>query len=120
MDKLRYVHRPCDQCPWRRDTPPGQFPAHRYQALRATSGQPGREAGLNAPMFACHKTPDGKERACAGWLVVAGLDHLGVRLAIAQQRLAVADVTPADDWPALYDTYEQMAQAMAADEQAMP
>lgn len=84
---------PCRECPWRRDTEPGQFSACRYEQLENTSGVPGAEAALDAPMFACHKTPEGKEQACAGWLAVAGRDHLGVRLAVAHGGLP-ADRTP--------------------------
>jgi hypothetical protein len=103
------VRRPCDECPWRVDTEPGKFPACRYDALRETAGEPGREAGLDAPMFACHKTPDGLERACASWLAMVGQEHLAVRLAVLMDRLPREALMPGDDWPELFDSYEAMA-----------
>lgn len=102
---------PCNECPWRRDTVPGQFPAERYEALRETAGQPGAEAPLTAPMFACHKGEPGTDEdvACAGWLAVAGREHIGVRVALSRRRLPVEALEPGPDWPALFDSYAEMA-----------
>lgn len=101
--------RPCVECPWRRDVPPGQFPASRYAELACTTGQPGAEAPLEAPMFACHMTAEGREKPCAGWLAVAGRQHLGVRLAVAVGAIPGRLLDPGDDWPALFGSYEEMA-----------
>jgi hypothetical protein len=111
LDPFPRVNRPCDECPWRRDVAPGQFPACRYDALRVTAGRPGAEAPLHAPMFACHKTPDGKPRACASWLAVVGGEHLAVRLAVVMGRLPHAALARRPDWPQLYATYAEMAVA---------
>jgi hypothetical protein len=108
------VHRPCDECPWRRDAPAGRFAACRYDALRETAGAPGREAGLQAPIFACHKTADGQDRACASWLAVVGVDHLGVRLAVATGLLSPDALLPKVGWPDLYGSYEELARANGA------
>lgn len=77
--------------------------------LRATAGAPGREAALRAPIFACHKSEPGRDRACAGWLAVAGINHLGIRVAVALGRLPASRLRPAEDWPDLFDSYEEMA-----------
>jgi hypothetical protein len=106
--------RPCAECPWRRDVTPGQFPAERYDALRNTHGYRGREAPLGAPMFACHKSRDGQEFACAGWLAVEGHDHLGVRVAVAKGVIPSEALEPRDDWPDLYASYDEMAKAQGA------
>lgn len=102
---------PCAECPWRRDTPPGQFPACRYDALHSTSDQ----SGLFAPMFGCHKGEPGTnaDLACAGWLAVAGYEHIGVRLAVARGALPREALRPGDGWPALFDSYDEMAEAQA-------
>jgi Family of unknown function (DUF6283) len=107
---LPHVRRPCDECPWRRDVPPGKFPASRYTALAETTGEPGGEAALLAPMFACHKTPDSGERACAGWLAVAGYGHLGVRLAVLRGQLKPDALSPRPGWPELFASYAEMAE----------
>lgn len=109
MSSLPYRTRPCRDCPWRRDAPAGRFPPERYAALADTSGTPGREVGLTAPVFACHLTQEGREKACAGWLAVAGVYHLGIRYAIALRRLPERVLTPAADWPELFTDYAEMS-----------
>jgi hypothetical protein len=61
-------------------------------------------------MFACHKSPEGREEACAGWLAVAGRDHIGVRLAVVQKRLPEEVLDAGPDWPPLFASYEEMAE----------
>jgi Family of unknown function (DUF6283) len=108
-----FPHRrfPCAACPWRRDTDPGQFPACRYDALRDTAGRAGAEAPIGAPVFACHKSPEGREEACAGWLAVVGYDHIGIRLAVIQGQLPAEALSPGDGWPELFASYAEMAEA---------
>lgn len=118
---MRYAARPCAPtpdgdpgCPWRRDQPPGAFPAERYEALRCTSAGPDGSAPLGAPLFACHKTAEGKEIACAGWLAVEGLGHVTVRLALAQDELSPDAVEPQPGWPDLVDSYDELARINGA------
>jgi hypothetical protein len=66
-------------------------------------------------MFACHKSPEGAERACASWLAVVGGEHLGVRLALAMGHLDPTALTPKADWPALFGSYEEMVQSQSYD-----
>ncbi|WP_203607366.1 DUF6283 family protein [Streptomyces sp. SID11385] len=114
---LPRAERPCKRCPWRKDVPPGEFPASRYEELRVTSEQvPGDEPGLDAPMFACHKTKEGREKACAAWLAAVGHRHIGVRLAVAQGRLPAQALTPGESWPPLFATYEEMATTQAGED----
>lgn len=110
---LPRAQRPCVECPWRVDVKPGQFPAHRYDALQDTVGTAGQEAPIGAPMFACHKSTEGRERACAGWLAVTGRGHLGVRVAVATGRIPVDALGPGADWPELHRDYDEMVAAKA-------
>lgn len=64
-------------------------------------------------MFACHKSADGQEQACAGWLAAVGYHHLGVRLAIAMGRLDPDTLKPGDGWPRLFESYAAMTTAQA-------
>ena len=114
MSGFPYRRYPCAECPFRRDVKPGQFPACRYEALRETAGKPGAEAGFSAPVFACHKTREGREEACAGWLAVAGYGHLGIRLAVAMRRLPGSALEPGEGWPDLFGSYDEMAAVQAA------
>ena len=103
---------PCNECPWKRDSPPGQIPASRYEELRATSDQ----SGIAAPMFGCHRGEPGTnaDLACAGWLAVAGVEHLGIRLAVITGRLEPEDLQPGEGWPDLYGSYQELAAANGA------
>lgn len=104
---------PCAECPWRLDTTPGQFPACRYDTLRVTSGSRGNEAHLAAPLFACHKSPEGSEQACAGWLATVGWEHLGVRVAVLTGQIPGEALAPRVGWPELHASYDEMVAAKA-------
>lgn len=71
---MKAARRPCAECPWRRDVQPGQFPAERYRALAATAYD------MSAVIFACHKSTEGEEFACAGFLERGALHNLAVRM----------------------------------------
>lgn len=105
---LARVRRPCDECPWRADARPGRFERARWDALRASAhDERAGSAPLGAPLFACHKTAEGGERACAGWLAVEGSGHVTVRLAVVTGALPADALAPGPDWPPLFDTLEQ-------------
>ncbi|WP_350246493.1 DUF6283 family protein [Rhodococcus sp. D-6] len=106
--------RPCVECPWRRDVAAGKFGRDRFDALAGTAGGPGCEAGVGAPMFVCHKSREGSDKACAGWLATVGADHLGVRIAVVRGDLDPAALQPGEGWPLLFDSFEEMAAVQAA------
>lgn len=84
-DKLRAQARPCAECPWRVDVEPGKFGPDRYIALATTAYD------LSNRLFACHKSAEGGEVVCAGFLE-RGADHnLSVRLAYIQGDLTFED-----------------------------
>jgi hypothetical protein len=97
------MRRPCAECPWRRDVEPGKFPPARFRALAHTA----MEGGLR-PLFACHLSPPGAERTCAGFLLVVAWDSNAVRYANIQGHYRPEDVT--NDAP-LFETYREMAVA---------
>lgn len=105
---------PCHECPWVKGTAPGQFPAERYEALEYTTGSPGREAPVGAPMFACHLSHEGRDVPCAGWLASVGYESLTVRILVIQGRLPAEALNPGPDWPELFQSYEDMARAMSS------
>lgn len=104
--------RPCANCPWRRDARPGEFTTERYRLLAASARD------MSSVLFACHKTPNGKEATCAGFLE-RGADHnLSVRLAYSRGDLERRDRSGGED---LYDDYREMAEAngVAPDDPAL-
>ncbi len=107
---MKVPRRPCGECPWRQDTEPGQFPASRYEALRSTTiDDDGNHAGFDAAMFACHKSGEGEEFICAGWLASVGMMNIRVRLLVSAGEIPVEALSPGDDWPPLFDDYDEMA-----------
>jgi hypothetical protein len=110
---------PCDvteqngACPFRLDAEPGEFTAERFEKLADTAGAPGAEVPVGGQWFACHKTAGGKEIACAGWLAVCGVDHIGVRMAVSAGEISPELLRRPPGGPALFDSYEDMATQQA-------
>lgn len=106
--------RPCAECPWVCETPPGKFPAERYEKLRSTTvAADGGHAGFGAPMFACHLTAEGKELPCAGWLAAVGTESVTVRILVSTEEIPASALRPGDDWPELFYDYDEMADAQS-------
>lgn len=106
-----YRKYPCAECPFRVDTVPGQFTSERYCVLKDTVGTDDDMRMPGDPVFACHKTAEGKEEACAGWLAVCGVYHLTVRMAVICGELPASALSPGSGWPALHITYDEMRAA---------
>lgn len=107
---MKRVKRPCAECPWRADAEPGRFEPERWEALRASgSDERGFGPEFTAPLFACHKTPEGEERACAGWLAVEGANHPRVRLDVLTGAMPECALTPGPDWPDLHGSVIEAA-----------
>lgn len=105
---------PCAQCPWRKDGPRGQFPGARYKELACTTGTPDEPVPYGSPIFTCHKSkPDGGELPCAGWLAAVGTTNLTIRLALLTGGLEIGALEPGPDWPPLFETYAEMAEAQS-------
>jgi hypothetical protein len=103
---VKRVKRPCDECPWRTDAEQGRFTPERWAALAASSAdERGMGPEFGAPLFACHKTAEGGERACAGWLAMEGANHPSARLAVAMGSLPECSLTPGEDWPTLHQDF---------------
>lgn len=116
MKKIFVPARPCPNCPWVKTTPPGEFARERYEILRNTSpDSEGNHPGLGDPMFACHKSQEGKDYVCAGWLASVGHAHVGVRLNVAFGHIDVCALEPKLGWPELFEDYETMKETQQGD-----
>lgn len=110
MSDLSRVKRPCDECPWRADARPGRFTEERWTALLDTADTGRGSAPLGAPIFACHKTDEGRDRTCAGWLAVEGAGHVGIRLHVVAGSLPADALRPGDGWPELHPSIAAAAE----------
>lgn len=96
----KYQIKPCENCPWRTDVPTGQFSVDRFIALAKTAYD---QALLQ---FACHKSPEGQEFGCAGFVLNGATHNLGARFAQSYGRLDCDAITSA--YP-LFPNYRAMA-----------
>jgi len=96
----------CAECPWRTDVPTGRFPPERFERLHRTVQQ-----GFN-PIFACHKTSEGHETACVGYLMVEGERNFAVRFALIEKAY---DPRKLKATGPLYESYREMAEANEAE-----
>ena len=99
--------RPCDECPWRKDVAVGRFAPERFVALARTVAR-GAAHQVGQPVFACHKSHEGKDVVCAGFLLVDGGQNFTVRLALFQRRFDPAKLEATGP---LYASYAEMAAA---------
>lgn len=65
----RMKHRPCKDCPWRRDAPPEYWDPEHFVRIAETCRNDGWHIML------CHKSSPTQEPGvvCAGWAAVEGL-----------------------------------------------
>jgi hypothetical protein len=64
-------------------------------------------------MFACHKSAESREIACAGWLVAVGAaSNVTARVNIVQGTIKMP--VPDESWPPLFDDYDEMASVQGA------
>ncbi len=108
--------RPCRACPWRVDSHPRDIPSFDHDKAEGLVGTCPDEQGFGpeygTPMFACHESPDGKEKACAGWLATVGAHHPGVRAAVLFGHLDESRLAPGEDWPALHPSFAEVIGAL--------
>lgn len=89
------TRRQCAKCPWKVSTDPHEIPhgyseaMHRALAGTIRSGPGSMSGGLR--VMACHETPPGNEKPCAGWLAnqLGPGNNLGLRLAAARGQIDV-------------------------------
>lgn len=95
-----YQRVPCAECPWRLDQAPGRFPPERYIELAKTAWD------MEITQFACHKSPEGQEFGCAGWVLQSAGHNYGARMAQSRGVLRPAEIS--SPYP-LHPHYRAMA-----------
>jgi hypothetical protein len=105
-DGTRYQRQPCAQCPWRVDQT-GAFPAQAFEHSAPTSYDAAMES------FSCHMAGLVEPSTCAGFLLRNSANNIVVRLALADGRIDMAQVS--DGGHELYGSYREMAEANGVD-----
>jgi hypothetical protein len=78
----RFSHRKtiCPDCPWRKDSKNGAFPAEAFRHSATTAYD------MATTTFACHHQGSDKPATCAGFLLKGAEHNLSVRLAMIKGR----------------------------------
>lgn len=109
---MRAAKKPCQSCPWIEQNRAEQIPAYNHERAEALSATCPDSRGFGpdfgAPVFACHRSAEGREIACAGWLAVAGLHHPLVRLGVIQGTIDPCQLQPDPSWPPLHPDFESL------------
>lgn len=102
-----YRKTPCAECPWRKDSPIGAFPAEAYRISAKTSKD------MAPTTFACHMLGAALPTTCAGFLLSTSACHnFKVRMALLKGNLDLDEVS--SDVP-MYESYREMAEANGVD-----
>lgn len=116
--KMKTTKKPCGSCPWRLDQDARDIPGFDLQmaeSLRACSpDERGFGPDFGARMFACHKSREGEEYPCAGWLAAVGGKHPMVRMCVSTGMLPATVLTPGEDWPPIHTSYGEVLDKLRA------
>lgn len=110
--------RPCAACPWRKDTHVRDIPNFKIELMErlvlTVPDAKGFGPDVSAPVFACHDSPVGQEKACAGWLAVAGHRHPFPRIWVLLGEIKPEQLEPSPDWPELHTEPQAVFDEMRA------
>ena len=112
---IRVPDGPCGPCPFKR-TNAGKFDNLPDYAAGTIPGRPdfGQAEPDDPPsplgiLFGCHRADT--TVLCAGHVAVVGHAHPAIRLGVSIGLIDPTALTPGEDWPELFDSYEEMVAA---------
>ncbi len=101
MTKIR---RPCKNCPWRVDAPPGYWDSTHFTEIWGNC----QDDGMH--QMACHKSTRESPLPCQGWVRVIGFDAIGVRLLVMIGKVLLTEVGDRSG-PKLFPSFAAMLRA---------
>ena len=124
MSTFPAAARPCAACPWVKTNTADQIPGYGHELAENLAATCPDERGFGPefgdPMFACHASDEGLEKACAGWLATVGVEHPRVRLALVFGELDEARLKPQPDWPPLHPNFASLITKLRENVQKNP
>lgn len=88
----------CKKCPWLISTDPHEIPngysEERHKALKDTIATGFNYNGSGIKMMACHETPIGREKACAGWMAnqLGQGNNIGLRMMAINRLIGIPEL----------------------------
>lgn len=101
-ETCRYRKQPCAECPWRKDSPIGAFPAEAFRHSANSAYD------MSSHTFACHMSGVKTPTTCAGFLLQGAAHNMSVRMHLIGGRIDPDQLR--SDVP-LYKSYREMAEA---------
>lgn len=98
--------RPCKSCPWIVSNTPDTIPNYDPEKA-ACLARSCRDDGTS--VMACHKSREGAEFPCAGFIAQVGVDSIGVRLGVTFGQIRLDDYEPGPE--PLHPDFEAMHRA---------
>ncbi len=112
MDETTCALRPCKTCPWRVDSEGGGaipgFDIEKARDLAVTVG----EGDDFRTIMACHRSREGGDYVCVGYVAVEGYSNLAVRMAAISGRIPLREVVEACEDLDLHPSFDSMLAAL--------
>lgn len=93
--EFHYRRFPCQECPWKKSSPKGAFPAEAYRHSARTAYD------MAQTTFACHMAGVGVPTVCAGFLLRGAMHNMSVRIHVMKKLY-----DPKLVWDGGYELYE--------------
>ena len=100
--------KPCNDCPWRKDAPPGHWHPDHFHSIWRTCQDDGTH------IMQCHKSKPESEQIlpCQGWVRVVGDEAIGVRIGLFKGTITREELADrAGVGVTLYASFEEMVRA---------
>ncbi|WP_318515693.1 DUF6283 family protein [Photobacterium leiognathi] len=114
--KNKFCKTPCKQCPWKKSSKVGgsDIPNFDIELMRnLVNTCPPANVDISQrddfrKLFACHESPEGKEKVCAGYVARDGQFNLNLRLLAAMSKTNVLAIVENAEKHELYDNFHDM------------
>lgn len=105
-------NQPCPTCPWRKTSTVGgaDIPGFNIELMRGLSNTVGRGDAFR-PIMACHYSPCGEEKACAGYVAVEGYRNLSVRILASKGEIEMCAIMDECEGLDLWESFDEMLEA---------
>ena len=104
---------PCGSCPWRRSNPTDgtAIPGFSLTKMRHDLSRTVGDGDAFRPIMACHRSREGGDHTCVGYIAREGWSNLAVRLAAIDGRIPINDIDQGCEGLDLFGSFGEMLAA---------